>query len=77
MTRRNVIFNISIPEANKTLTLIGRISLLFFLLILSSSPLYAPGPPPSTIPVDGGLNILIVMGAIYGSRKLYKAIKNR
>lgn len=36
----------------------------------------APGCwPPPCIPIDGGISLLIVAGAIYGGRKLYKSKK--
>ncbi|MEI8049439.1 MAG: hypothetical protein WCI92_18810 [Bacteroidota bacterium] len=50
----------------------------------------APGPPspagqgggggggdPVGAPIDGGLGILLAMGAAYGSKKLYKARKDK
>jgi len=47
-----------------------------------------PGPPtdpnapennggPVGAPIDGGLGILLAMGATYGARKLYKARKEK
>jgi len=53
-------------------------------LVLADTP--APPPPggghgqsgngpPVGAPIDGGLGILIAMGAIYGGKRLYKAYK--
>jgi hypothetical protein len=40
------------------------------------SPVGAPGAGPvgGGAPIDGGFSILLVMGAIYGGSKVYKAI---
>ena len=52
---------------------------------LADSPLDSPPPPPGGghggggntqgAPIDGGLGILLVLGAGYGARKLYKTWK--
>lgn len=54
------------------------------LFVAISYPVYAPPPPPNPIgniqgnklgggaPIGGGLFILLGLGAIYGSKKLYK-----
>lgn len=34
------------------------------------------GPPP-TIPIDGGIGLLLAAGIAFGSRKLYKSFKDR
>jgi hypothetical protein len=31
-----------------------------------------PPPPPPGLPIDGGLLILAIMGAVYGAKKLKK-----
>ena len=31
-----------------------------------------PPPPAEAIPIDGGLSLLIIAGAAYGARKIYK-----
>ena len=31
--------------------------------------------PDATCPIDGGLSIFLILGAMYGSKKLYKATK--
>ena len=55
--------------------------LVFLFVMLFSIPLIVkgPGPPPPpqkkgkvlTIPIDGGIGILLAAGAIYGIKKLY------
>ncbi|MEI6883536.1 MAG: hypothetical protein WCO02_03555 [Bacteroidota bacterium] len=62
------------------------LSLIAVLLCLSV-PVLADGPPPPPsdpgsggggpvgAPIDGGLGILLVMGVVYGGKKLYKARK--
>lgn len=54
-------------------------TLVFTLLVLpilvkvaSAQP---PPPPTQDIPIDGGLFLLIMAGAAYGARKLYKQQK--
>jgi len=62
--------------------------LLIVALLLSSMALFADVPPPppaghgttgnqapAGAPIDGGLGILLAMGAAYGGMKLYKARK--
>ncbi len=34
-----------------------------------------PPPDPKPIPIDGGLAFLIIAGAAYGARKIYKQRK--
>jgi len=59
--------------------------------LLMASPVKAdppPPPPPGThgsggnqppagAPIDGGLGILLAMGAAYGGKKLYKSRKDK
>ncbi len=67
----------------------GLACLLFILLpaftLLADSP-NPPNPggdptgggnPPVGAPIDGGLGILLAIGAAYGGRKLYKAKKRQ
>ena len=54
--------------------------LLLFMLIISPFVVQEvaaqpPPPPPQDIPLDGGLTFLIIAGAAYGARKLYKKQK--
>ena len=64
------------------LTVFGILS--FSIMSLADPPL-PPGNPgtggggggPVGAPIDGGLGILLAMGAIYGGRKLYKARKDK
>ena len=63
--------------------------LITFLISFSISTLAdPPGPPgnpntggggggPVGAPIDGGLGILLAMGAAYGGKKLYKARKDK
>jgi hypothetical protein len=53
--------------------------ILLFLIVFLSLPFFIqnafappPPPPPADIPIDGGLTFLIIAGAAYGARKLYK-----
>jgi hypothetical protein len=51
------------------------------LLLLSTMTILAqgaPNPPGPTdgVPVDGGLTIFLGLGAAYGARKVYQALKN-
>ena len=54
-------------------------SLVFTLLVLpilvKDASAQPPPPPTQEIPIDGGLFLLIVAGAAYGARKLYKQQK--
>ncbi len=64
-------------------------SMLFFSLMLLVQVTFAdPPPPPAShgasgnqdpvgAPIDGGLGILLAMGAAYGGKKLYKARKDK
>jgi len=50
---------------------------LMVLPMLTSIVAAQPPPPkPVAIPIDGGLSILIIAGAAFGARKLYKHQKN-
>ena len=58
----------------KAITLILVISLFIMLPVI----MYAGGPPPPppkgktpSIPIDGGIGILILAGIAYGSKKIY------
>ena len=56
---------------------------LFMLNAFADGPMDSPPPPPGGghgsggnqqgAPIDGGLGILLILGAGYGARKLYKA----
>lgn len=54
--------------------------LIFVLSVLPIFVKYAIGQPPvpdtQPIPIDGGLFLLIIAGATYGARKLYKQQKD-
>jgi hypothetical protein len=65
--------------------MIKMLSLFIFIWVFSAMPVIAqdPPPPPSNhggsgnvpgggAPIDGGLTFLLVMGAAYGARKVYK-----
>jgi hypothetical protein len=54
-------------------------SILVFLLIFILCPMFVqtaiaqpPPPTPVAIPLDGGLGFLLVAGAAYAAKKLYK-----
>lgn len=73
----------------KTKTLINLSGLLVFLLLtgkLLADPPPPPPPgghgsagnqPPVGAPIDGGLGILMAMGAAYGGSKYFKAWKKK
>jgi len=51
------------------------VSLLpFFIKLAAGQP---PVPTTQPIPIDGGLFLLIIAGASYGARKLYKQQKEQ
>ncbi|MEI6885122.1 MAG: hypothetical protein WCO02_11585 [Bacteroidota bacterium] len=70
----------------KLLTLITVMLFIIIPLLTVADP---PGPPtggggtgggggtPVGAPIDGGLGILLAMGAAYGGKKLYKARKDK
>jgi hypothetical protein len=54
-------------------------SILVFLIVFILCPMFVqtaiaqpPPPPPVAIPLDGGLGFLLVAGAAYAAKKLYK-----
>jgi len=54
----------------------NRSSKLFFVLALMFAS-YATGqvpppPPPPGLPIDGGIVMLAILGAVYGAKKLKK-----
>lgn len=64
--------------------------LLLISLFLTASRLLAQGPPNppgnpnsgggpvgGSAPIEGGIGILLALGAAYGSKKVYKAFKNK
>jgi len=59
------------------------ISFLSFGVLVFADPPAPPGNPsdaggvPVGAPIDGGLGILLAMGAAYGGKKLYKARKDK
>ncbi len=67
------------------LTLAFLFTSMFMLHAFADAPLDAPPPPPGGghggggngqgAPIDGGLGILLVIGAGYGAFKLYKSRK--
>jgi len=60
---------------------------IFFIIILTAVCYSAPPPPggggtpkcwpPPCVPIDGGISLLIVAGAMYGGKKLYSKSKNK
>jgi hypothetical protein len=52
------------------------------LTLVSAASLQAQGidptPPPSTVPIDGGVGFLLAAGAAYGAKKIndYRKAKN-
>ena len=67
------------------LTLVFLLSGIFMAHLLADNPLDAPPPPPGGghggggnqgAPIDGGLSVLMAIGAGYGSFKLYKKRKD-
>lgn len=61
---------------------------IFFITVLTavcySAPPAPPGGggkpkcwPPPCVPIDGGISLLIVAGAIYGGKKLYSKSNNK
>jgi hypothetical protein len=69
------------------LTLTFLFSSLFIFNVFADEPLDSPPPPPGGghgsggntpgAPIDGGLGILMILGAGYGARKLYRNLVNR
>jgi hypothetical protein len=67
------------------LTLVFLFSGMFMFNALADEPLDSPPPPPGGghggggntqgAPIDGGLSILLALGAGYGSFKLYRSRK--
>ena len=67
------------------LTLVFLFTSLFMFNAMADEPLDAPPPPPGGghggggngqgAPIDGGVSILMALGAGYGSFKLYKSRK--
>jgi hypothetical protein len=64
------------------LTLVFLFSGMFMFNAVADEPLDNPPPPPGGhggggntqgAPIDGGLSILLALGAGYGAKKLYKA----
>ena len=50
---------------------------VFAILVISAGTLLAQGPPlppapPTGVPIDGGLSIIIAGCAAYGAKKMYK-----
>ncbi len=65
-----------------------KISLFIGLLLLApifiNSGICQPPPPagascwpPPCMPIDGGISLLIIAGAAYGSKKAYNSIKQK
>jgi hypothetical protein len=74
----------------KLTKIIAPLAIGMFLLIGSSARADFPPPPPMPgqghgfgqdsqpvvpAPIDGGLSILLALGAFYGGKKVYKAVK--
>ncbi|MEI7661023.1 MAG: hypothetical protein WCK34_02435 [Bacteroidota bacterium] len=67
------------------LIMVFLLSGIFTAHLLADNPLDAPPPPPGgghggggnqSAPIDGGLSVLMALGAGYGSFKLYKKRKD-
>lgn len=64
------------PMKNRVLKIFFII--LFFMafpFFIENADAQPPPPPPEPIPLDGGLTLLIVAGAVYGAKKLYNQQK--
>ncbi|MFC2101471.1 PID-CTERM protein-sorting domain-containing protein [Bacteroidota bacterium] len=68
---------------NWTLLILGVTLIMLFSLSISAQPPDPPPPPgghghngnaPAGAPIDGGLGILLAMGAAYGGKKVWKKI---
>ena len=46
--------------------------LVVSLLVVSVSSAQGPPPPPPSLPIDGGVGLLLVLGAGYAIKKLRK-----
>ena len=46
-----------------------------FCLTAVSSFAGPPPPPPPSIPIDGGISVLIAAGAAFGAKKIYDKYK--
>ena len=66
------------------LTLVFLFTSMFMIHAIADNPLDSPPPPPGGghggggnqgAPIDGGLGILMALGAGYGTYKLYKSRK--
>ena len=60
--------------------------LLFCFITIGSSFSFSQGPPPAAtcpdppcapIPIDGGVSFLLIAGAAYGAKKVYKSKKHK
>ena len=54
--------------------------LIAFNAIMVAPPPAPGGPgcwPPPCVPIDGGISILVIAGAVYGGKKLYFDNKKR
>jgi len=60
---------------NKLLKLLFFIAFFALPFFIKNADAQPPPPPVQDIPIDGGLTLLIVAGAAYGAKKLYKQQK--
>jgi len=54
---------------NRSSKLIFVLALMFASYAIGQVP---PPPPPPGLPIDGGVIILAILGAVYGAKKLKK-----
>ena len=54
---------------NRSSKLIFVLALMFASYAMGQVP---PPPPPPGLPIDGGILILAILGAVYGAKKLKK-----
>ncbi len=59
---------------NRFLLSLAALLLLGIITVQAQAPVNPPGPSAG-VPVDGGLTIFLGMGAAYGARKVYQALK--
>lgn len=49
---------------------------IFFIFLLTVENVFAPPPPPPPVtPIDGGIYLLLALGAVFGVKKIWKKDK--